>query len=181
VPGIRVAHHIRGRIRLKVTGDTPDGLLLHELAHLLGGIEQVVRTRVSPASGSLVLEYRMEDAARFAQEARELLVELDRSAWVGIADVHRSATSRAHDAHHSRTAHSFMIFLHRLNRELKRTTGNAVDLKLLGPIIVAAIGALTPKRNESTPLWVNLLTFSVSVLLRLHREGLRELPSLDLE
>ena len=72
-------------------------------------------------------------------------------------------------AQHSEMYSSILDFLKGLNLEVKRATNNAIDLKLLLPLGLAAYSLFFVNTKENSPLWVTLLIFSIHTFVSLHQ------------
>lgn len=58
-PGVRVVHHVPGRLRVRVDGVREGAELLRRVAPLLDALPAPAAVRVNAPSGSVVIEYPM--------------------------------------------------------------------------------------------------------------------------
>jgi hypothetical protein len=168
-----VAHHIPGRIRLKMPRAGDAHHLLEQVQRAISLIPEVNRIDVNRVTGSIVVEY---DPAHFKKmlahakraTAQQGLVRLVMPEAAGIDAVLGYAESEMQElAHDSMTAKQVMAVLHRANLEVKHATGNAIDLRTLLPLCLSAYSLVTDK-NKPSPLWVTLLIFSFNAFVSLH-------------
>jgi ribose 1,5-bisphosphokinase PhnN len=168
-----VAHHVPGRIRLKVQGREDTHHLLEHLQRAISLIPEVNRIDVNRITGSIVIEYdpahfnhMLEYATRAT--AQQGLVRLVTPEAAGIDAVLGYAQKEMRElAHYSMTAKQVMALLHRANFEIKHATANAIDLRTLLPLCLSVYSLMTDKK-EPSPLWVTLLIFSFNAFVSLH-------------
>jgi hypothetical protein len=168
-----VAHHIPGRIRLKMP-DQEDALhLLEHVQRAISLIPEVNRIDVNRLTGSIVVEY---DPAHFKQilthatraTTQQGLVRLVTPEAARIDAVLGYAQREMQKlAHYSMTAKQVMALLHRANLEIKHATANAIDLRTMLPLCLSVYSLMTDKK-EPSPLWVTLLIFSFNAFVSLH-------------
>jgi len=73
-------------------------------------------------------------------------------------------------AQHSELARSLLNLVKKLNDEVKKSTRNMVDLKVLLPLGLAVYTFTREDPMMSTPLWVTLGIFSFNSFVTLHAE-----------
>ena len=71
-------------------------------------------------------------------------------------------------AEHSAVSRTVVEMVKKLDRELKRSTGNNIDLKIMVPIILAGFTFLEIGAAAATPMWVTLAIFSMNHFVELH-------------
>jgi len=71
-------------------------------------------------------------------------------------------------ASHSHTATAVMDGVKRLDLEIKKATNNAVDLKVIGPLVLAAGAFMELGIAAATPVWLTLGLFSFNHFIELH-------------
>jgi hypothetical protein len=169
-----VAHHTRGRIRVKVPAAKGNPELLREIEQLLAPAQGVQSVEVNPTTGSVVVHYdhtahedfhqtltgHGESSGLFALQPPEL-TEVDHMAEA----IQREAEFLAA---HSETAKTIVDFTKNLNDRLRRATDNNLDLKVLLPLGLAVYAFLEVGAEVSTPLWVTLGIFSFNSFVQLH-------------
>lgn len=60
--GIRVVHHVPGRMRVRVEGSREPSEMLQMVAPVVAGLPEVLSIRVNAASGSVVVHYATDGA-----------------------------------------------------------------------------------------------------------------------
>jgi hypothetical protein len=71
-------------------------------------------------------------------------------------------------AEHSHVARAIVELFKSLDREVKRATDNAVDLKVLIPLGLAAYTLLELGVEAATPVWLTLGLFAMNHFIELH-------------
>ena len=157
-----VAHHIPGRIRVKLQDAT--NALLDDVRKLLLGTDTIRTVETNPATGSVLILYS-EDGRR---DIRDILAER----LAGI--VAFSAESKNPVGDYSRTATALVSVVKQADDELRARSGGLVDLKLLFPLSIVALAAVTLPTNLQTPLWLSFLMFGYSSFESIHTGALEQ-------
>lgn len=169
-----VAHHTRGRVRVRVRGGKGNPQILEQIKQSLQPKPGVKRVDVNPSTGSVVVHYddrlhpdfhktlteHGETSGLFALQPPELS-EVDRIAET----VQREAEFLAA---HSETARGIVDFVKRVNNAVKQATDNNLDLKVLLPLGLAVYSVMEVGVEVSTPMWVTLGIFSFNSFIALH-------------
>lgn len=177
----RVAHHVRGRIRVQFPRAKGNRRFLQQVQEFLSPIDGVHRVEINPVTGSVVVHYdrshtdiheklakHAEDAGMFSLAPPELS-EVD----VLAANIEREA---AFLSQHSELARHTVDLVKQIDNEIKRATDNTVDLKVLLPFGLAVYAFLELGTADiSTPLWVTLGIFSFNSFVALHQPGRTQL------
>jgi hypothetical protein len=169
----RVVHHVPGRIRFRVSADHGDPRLLEKIQRALGEISDVSRVRLNHLTGSVVIEYdpkyyaTMVERAAKATAQHELIRLMSPEAAEFDSAVRFIQIELQGLARHSLTAKYLMGALYLINLQLKHTTGNVIDLRVLLPLCLTAYSLVSDKEKPS-PLWVTLLIFSFNAFVSLH-------------
>lgn len=170
-----VVHHVPGRMRFKVLSAKGNHHLLRQIRESASRLAGVHRVDVNPITGSVVIEYRAADLSAFVSRMMEFGESSGLLSFVlpefgeaerAVATIEAGAEFLAK---HSEMYRSILDFLKGLNLEVKRATNNAIDLKLLVPLGLAAYSLLFVNTKESSPLWVTLLIFSIHTFVSLHQ------------
>jgi Heavy metal associated domain 2 len=173
----RVAHHVRGRIRLKMSNARGDFRALQEIKEAIAPLNGVRKVDVNTATGSIVVHYDStahDDFHEYLAEKGALTGAYSVAAaappeLTEVDDIARKIEAEAEFlSEHSDTAKSVVNFFGLLNREVKRATNNAVDLKVLLPIGLAVYSVLEVGIEASTPMWLTLGIFSFNSFVSLH-------------
>jgi hypothetical protein len=171
---VLVAHHVPGRLRLKVPG-APGAV--QSLAEIEAGILElpgVSGVEVRPATGSIVIEYDVDDAPDFVDTAAAFARALGIS-WIDLTPATTSSEGPFDSAAQlvptpSELARVIIESFRSLNRELMQASDNAVDLRVLLPLAVTVLGARPGLAMQSTPMWMTSLMFAFSSFVSLHQE-----------
>ena len=147
---------------------------ISETFSVIPGIEQIT---VNPVTGSIVLQYdasqhdKFHDAfqnhyPRSAADALPPGTEIDKLAQ----EIQEEAEFLAQN---SASARAVVNFFKDLDRNIKRASGNNIDLKILlaGGIIfvtVFEVGA-----TAATPVWVTLSLFAMNHFIEMHHHPLK--------
>jgi hypothetical protein len=177
----RVEHKVRGRIRMRIPHAKahPEILETYRLAFLsIPGIREIT---TKPETGSIVIHYdpnrEAEFERQFERRSNEHLEmgnptrpddEIDQLANKIEAEAEFLAA-------HSRLARTTVDFLKAFDRELKLSTGNTVDLKIVLAVGLAAYTFLEIGGNAATPMWVTLALFSLNHFAELQTDHRAEL------
>ncbi len=130
----RVASHTPGRLRLRLDRGRRGRELLHEAGHRLEGREGVRRVEGNSTTGSLLLHYDP------GQLNHDQLLAILRDAGVIVQDILEACESGLPAAGKSTTATTITEALSDLDKRLSMVTGRRVDLKLIFPATLGALG-----------------------------------------
>ena len=154
LPKAQVIHHLPGRLRLRLPEGKGDPAFLEHLKLSISTVVGVNQVDVSPITGSILIQYdesaQPELSKRLANP--NVIVELQ--------------VSHAAD---SAGPKPFKKFVRELSENIKRESGDAIDLKELFPLSIAAYDLFFVKRSKPTPLWLTLLMFAFSSYMDLNR------------
>jgi hypothetical protein len=169
----KVAHHVPGRLRLKVEGARDNPALLDGLKEVFAGVPGIDAVVVKPDSASLVLHYdprlEAEIEARFARHnsgqvdpGRERLGdEIDRLATQVAAEAEFLAG-------HSQWTHAAVDFCKGFDRQIRAATDNAIDLKIVLALGLAVVTFVGVGAAAATPMWVTLVLFALNHFIEQH-------------
>jgi len=172
-----VAHHVAGRLRIKIPSANGNPALLDQVKkQLFGGIPGVERVTTKPHSGSLVLNYdpRLEEAmeARFRDYQRgraSLQRELVGDEIGALAS--RIEAEGEYLARNSDWAKAIVDFFKQLDRGIKLSTNNAIDLKIVIAVSLAVFTFVEIGGHAATPMWVTLALFALHEFIEMHPPG----------
>jgi hypothetical protein len=171
----RVASHTPGRLRLRLVRNRHGRELLHEVRHSLERQEGIRRVEGNSTTGSLLLHYDPE------RLGRDQLLAILRDAGLIVRDILEAGGNELPPAGKSTTATSITDALNDLDHRLSRITGRRLDLKLLFP---TALGALGLRQALSQGLGLNrvpgyvLLWYAFDSFWKFH-EGRPPEPAID--
>jgi hypothetical protein len=178
-----VAHAVHGRIRLRIPAARRDPGLLGQLKAAIGGIDGVDTVEVKPGSGCLVVYYDSEHHPevgtflRFLHEREAAPVALAphpqfapaRPPQTPIDELTVKIENEAEFlADHSTLAKSVVAAAKRLDKDIKRSTNNNLDLKIMVPLALAGVTFLEIGAAAATPMWITLAIFSLNHFVELH-------------
>jgi cation transport ATPase len=170
-----IAHHVCGRIRMKVPAAKGDEVLLEQIKRALSPIPGVHSIEVNPSTGSVIMHYDPE----VHEELHDTLsahagdhLELPRRAPATEIDelANQLEEEAEYLAEHSEAALAVVNFCKSLDREVKRATNNAVDLKVLVPLGLAAYTFLEIGVEAATPVWLTLGLFALNHFVEMHAQ-----------
>jgi hypothetical protein len=162
---VAIGHHIPGRLRISVLHAKNNRKVLEGIAKSVGSMAGVRKVDISPQTGSIIVHYPKAQYDQFPAALADLgddsemfslteCVEQEAEIWASRSELVRSVVEAVNS----------------LNENVKSTTGNQVDLKvLLG--LAGSVWAFL-RRAEGTPLWVTLLIFALHSHVELQREAL---------
>ena len=136
----RVASHTRGRLRVRVHRSHRDPNLLHEVAAQLEEQPGIQHVDVNADTGSVLVHYdhaqrSMHDVVGCLRDVGVLIGSVLEAGGDELPDVGGGG-----DNGHSTTAAGLVGTVNDLDRRLSELTGRKVDLKLLFPVALGAIG-----------------------------------------
>jgi hypothetical protein len=169
-----VVHHIPGRMRVKLPRMKGKAAALDKIKHSISKMPGVTSVATNATTGSVLVNY---DPGGFNEfhgsladhaEQHDLFVfkppeltEVD-----GIADKIEGEAEFL--AEHSEVARAVVNACKQVNDEVRRSTKNMVDLRVLVPLALAAYTFTWQDPTMSTPLWVTLGIFSFNSFVALH-------------
>jgi len=165
----QVAHHVRGRIRVRFSGAKGDRRFLESMQQSISPLPGVQSVEVSPSTGCLVVHYDRAAHQDFHQTLSEHGLDL---APPELSEADSIAADIEHEAEflsqHSEIARRVVEFVKQIDHGLKNATGNTLDLRVLLPLGLAVYSFLELESDISTPLWVTLGIFSFNSFVSLH-------------
>jgi len=136
----RVASHTPGRLRVRVHRSHRDPNALQEVASQLADQPGIHHVEVNADSGSVLVHYdhekrSMDDVVGCLEDVGVLIGSVLEAGGDELPDV-----GGGEDSGHSTTAAGVVGTVSDLDRRLSELTGRKVDLKLLFPVALGAIG-----------------------------------------
>jgi Heavy metal associated domain 2 len=152
-----IAHHIPGRIRIRIPYAKGDRALLEQIRQSIAPRPGVRNVKVNQTTGSVLIHFENFQLDEFNR---------------GLADyaAHEDLFILDLNSHLEETniSHSIDSGFKNLSNGVKRATSGAIDLKELFPVALAAAALAVVKKAKGTPLWVSLLNFAFSSYMSLH-------------
>jgi cation transport ATPase len=168
-----IAHHVCGRIRMKIPAAKGNEVLLEQIKRALSPIPGVHCIEVNPSTGSVIMHYDPEvhEEMQLALSAHTKdHFELPRRRPATEIDEleNQIEEEAAYLAEHSEAARAIVDFCKVLDREVKLATNNAVDLKVLVPLGLAVYTFLEIGVEAATPVWLTLGLFALNHFVEMH-------------
>jgi hypothetical protein len=178
-----VAHHLPGRIRIKIPAAKDDPALLGQLKQMFTGMPNLHAVVAKPESGSLVLRYDPDQEVEVERRMRQLLKETFPKK--APKQAHKKPNGEAPDnefaavtrkieeeaaflAGRSQAAHAVVELFKGLDHQLKLATNNTVDLKIVLALGLAVATFVGVGAHAATPMWVTLALFAINHFLEMH-------------
>jgi hypothetical protein len=161
-------------MRIRVPSAKGNPQALEEIRRNLASVVGVMTVEVNEAIGTLTIAYdpskHLDFEQHLANEQHQEHVSLVCAPKLGelssIEDLFTKETEFL--ATHSHTAQALMDFVNKLDRGIKQSTGNAVDLKVIAPLVLAAGIFLEVGIAAATPVWLTLSLFSFNHFVDIH-------------
>jgi hypothetical protein len=169
-----VMHHIPGRMRVKVPRLKGKSRALAKIKESVSQMPGVTSVDTNITTGSVLVNY---DPKAFKQFQTSLADHAETNQLFSFKPPELTEVDEMADkieveaeflAEHSEVARAVVNACKQLNAEVKRSTRNMVDLKVLVPLALAAYTFTRQDPMMSTPLWVTLGIFSFHSFLALH-------------
>ena len=145
------------------------------------GIPGIRSIDTKPGSGSIVIHYDPNRESEFERHFRLRSAEHLEMAEPAPPDdeIDKLANKIEAEAEflaaHSRVARTTVDFFKAFDRELKLSTGNTIDLKIVLAAGLAAYTFFEIGGNAATPMWVTLALFSLNHFAELQTDHRAEL------
>jgi len=168
---LSIAHQVPGRVRLKIPSAKGNPELLRQISDTFGVIPGIEHITVNPTTGSVVLHYDSDQHHEFHGRFHEHLgrahdyqppaTEIDELA-------HKIEEEAEFLAQNSETARAFVDFCKRVDSEIKLTSGNLIDLKILLAVGIIGFTVFEIGAAAATPVWVTLTIFALNHFIAMH-------------
>jgi hypothetical protein len=168
-----LAHHVPGRMRIKIAAARGNVALLESLRQVFAGVPGINAVVVKPDSGSLVLHYdprlETEMEQRFANYHNGH-VEVKRERPGDEVDEWASRIEAEAEflAGRSEWAHAAVEFFKQFDRQIRAVSGNTIDLKIVLALALAVVTFVGVGAEAATPMWVTLVLFALNHFLEQH-------------
>jgi hypothetical protein len=170
-----VAHHSRGRLRLRVPSAKGDPTALEEIRKSLCNVAGVKDVQINPTIGSVTIQYDPRHHADFEQHLaseesqQNVVVVRPEPKLEDLEEIDDLLVNEMEFlAQHSHSAKAISNWFQAFDRGIKVATNNAVDLKVLVPFGLAVVAFTELGITASTPLWVTLGLFSFNHFVDMH-------------
>jgi hypothetical protein len=176
-----IAHHTKGRLRIRVPSAKGDPAALEKIRNALSPVNGVNEVVVNEAIGTITVHYdpdRHVDFHRHLSETEgshhEHLLVPPPPTPGPISEVDEAMEMLNKEAEflssHSHSAKVLFDMLRRFDAGLKKATDNNVDLKVLAPLGLAVYAFLELGFEAATPVWLTLGVFSFNHFVTLHTQ-----------
>jgi hypothetical protein len=167
----KVAHHVPGRMRLKVDAAKGNDTLLEEIRQTLVTVPGIHDIQINAATGSVTVHYSVDahpELHTSIDQHQEHFSTAHVPPVTKLDDMTKMIGEEAEFlADHSHTARVVVDFCKKLDSGVKSMTGNAVDLKVLVPLGLAAVTFVEIGATAATPVWVTIGLFSLNHFVEL--------------
>jgi hypothetical protein len=166
----RIAHKVPGRIRMRIpyAKTNPDILEVYKVA--FSRIPGITKVATKPATGNIIIHYDVKHEADFNKHLSFYGVAHGAPLPGNEIDLMANRIKAEADflAQRSEFAKTTVDFFAGLDKQLKLTTGNAIDLKIVLAGGLAAYTFWEIGATAATPMWVTLALFSLNHFAELH-------------
>ena len=170
-----VAHHSRGRLRIRVPSAKGRPAALEAIRLALVNMAGIKDVEVNETIGSVTIHYDPQHHADLEQHLasdnsqQDVITVESAPKFEDLCDVEGILEHEAlFLAQHSHFAKTTVTWVDALDRGVKRATNNAIDFKVVAPLALAVGAFLELGIEASTPVWLTLGLFSLNHLLELH-------------
>ncbi len=168
-----LAHHVPGRLRIKINTARDNPKLLESLKQIFAGVPGIDAVVVKPQSGSVVLHYdprlEQEMEARLASYS-DARVEVRRERPGDEVEelVAKLEAEAGFLAGRSEWAHAAVEFFKQFDLHIRAATDNAIDLKIVLALGLAVVTFLGVGAEAATPMWITLVLFALNHFIEQH-------------
>ncbi|MDR3461652.1 MAG: hypothetical protein P4L76_04975 [Beijerinckiaceae bacterium] len=173
---LSVAHQTPGRIRMKIPAAKGNPDLLEQIKQTFGilpGIEGIV---VNHVTGSVILNYDPDRHDEFHSGFQPHTVPPGPAPHHPPSSEIDELAQKIQDeaeflAQNSHAARAVVDFFKQLDRQIKKSSGNLVDLKIVLAIFVVGFTVFEVGAAAATPVWVTLVIFGLNHFIEMHQHG----------
>jgi hypothetical protein len=176
-----VAHHTKGRLRIRVPSAKNNPEALEEIKRSLAPVPGVCEVTVNEAIGTVTVLYDPAKHVDFhghlaaAEGSHQEVLHVEAPPPLApMSEVDEAVEMLEREAEflssHSHSAKVLFDGLRRFDIELKKATDNNVDLKVLAPLGLAVYAFMELGFEAATPVWLTLGLFSFNHFVTLHTQ-----------
>lgn len=177
----KIAHHVPGRMRIKIPSAKGNDALFAEIQQTLSSVPGIHEIIVNSASSSVTIHYAADAhpqlPASIDQHQDHFSVNHNPPPTKLDDMTHLVEEEAEFLAEHSHSARVVVDFCKKFDREVKRATNNSVDLKVLVPLGLAAVTFIEIGATAATPVWVTIGLFSLNHFVELQAHANRRQKS----
>ena len=169
-----VAHHSPGRLRIRIPAAKGNAAALEAIRSSLSAMAGVDEVVVNKLIGTITIHYDPRHHAAFQKDlagvnSQQEVVTVEPPKLEELEDMGEMLEHEAAFlAEHSHSAKALVDWMNALDRAIKRATDNAVDFRVIAPLILAVGALLELGVESSTPVWLTLGLFSFNHFISLH-------------
>jgi Heavy metal associated domain 2 len=173
---LQIAHQVPGRVRMKIPSGKGNPELLEQMKQTLvviPGIEEVI---INPDTGSLVLHYDTDKHDEFHGHLEHHTGGHHRPAPTNEIDALANKIQQEAEflAENSHTARVIVDFFKQVDQQIKTSSHNTVDLKIVLAFGIAGFTIMEVGANAATPVWVTLAMFGLNHLIEANSHDAKE-------
>jgi hypothetical protein len=183
-----VAHHTKGRLRIRVPSAKGDPEALEQIRRSLEPVAGVSEVMVNEAIGTITVHYDPDQHADFhhhlahaAGGHQEMLEVKPPSLPTPLSEVDEAVEMLEKEAEflssHSHAAKAVFDGIRKCDVALKKATDNNLDMKVLAPAALAVYAFMELGFEAATPVWLTLGLFSFNHFVTLHTQTPTTHPS----
>jgi hypothetical protein len=178
----QIGHQVPGRIRLKLPAGKQNPELLEQIKTTFEAIPGIEEVTVNPTTGSIVLNYDVHQDHHvhhhLSRESPEYAAEVRSRPKTEIDELADHIQNEAeYLAEHSQTAKAVVDLFKDLDRQIKISTKNTVDLKIVLAIGIIGLTIIEVGATAATPVWVTIAVFGLNHLVQMHPGGAGDRPA----
>jgi hypothetical protein len=175
----QVAHHSKGRLRIRVPTAKGDAAALQKISQALAPVPGVREVSVNEAIGTITVHYDPERHVDLHRHLSEPEGSHHEALYVPPPEPPRTEVDEALEmlekeaqflSSHSHSAQALFELIRKCDIELKKATDNNLDLKVLAPLGLAVYAFLELGFEAATPVWMTLGLFSSNHFVTLHTQ-----------
>jgi hypothetical protein len=177
---LSIAHQVPGRVRMKIPSAKGNTELLQQISETFAVIPGIEQVTVNPLTGSVVLHYDIERHDEFHGRFRDHHAHMPGAPPPTQIDEFANKIEEEAEflARNSESARAVVDFCKKLDHEIKKATGNSVDLKIVFAIAIIGVTVFEIGATAATPVWVTLAIFAVNHFIEMHTPGMPNAPAM---
>ena len=170
-----IAHHVKGRLRMRVPSAKGDLAALEAIKRTLTPLTGVHEVVVNAATGSITVHYDPKRHDDFHEHLtgdghhQDVMAVPEPPKLSEVDELEEMLEKEAeYLAAHSHSAKVVVEFIRKCDIELKKVTDNQLDLKVITPLGLAVYAFMALGFEAATPVWLTLGLFSFNHFVDLH-------------
>jgi hypothetical protein len=161
---------------MKVPAGKGNPELLEQMKQTLVGIPGIEEVIVNPETGSLVLHYDTDHHDQFHGHLQHHTGGHHQAAPTNEIDALANKIQQEAEflAENSHTARVIVDFFKQVDQQIKTSSHNTIDLKIVLAFGIAGFTIAEVGANAATPVWVTLAMFGLNHFIEANRPGADE-------